>query len=210
MPTSLGRMLQREAAGVIQGDLTVRHGVDLVAAPANGSLGGEIAFELAYERELPHVYGYIRYRVRDRGTADDLASQTFLKALDRLSTFDPRRSEIGPWMLGIARNVVRDHLRAGRRWGWLPLGLLADRPSPDPTPEQCAIGDEERQRLLAALGGLSDRERDILGLKFAGGLRNQAIAGLIGLSDSHVAVIVYRAIGKLRARLGGGKEVRRA
>jgi RNA polymerase sigma-70 factor (ECF subfamily) len=195
---------------VFQGDLTVRQGVGLVAAPAPESLDGETAFERAYASEFPHVYGYIRYRVGGTGsTADDLTAQTFLQALDRLSTFDPRRAEIGQWMLGIARNVVRDHLRAGRRWGWLPLDWLWDRASPDPNPEERAIGGEERQRLLEALGELSDRDRDILGLKFAGGLTNRAIARLSGLGESHVGVIVYRAVGKLRARLEG-EEVRGA
>ncbi len=190
---------------MLQGGLAAREGVREVpdrAAPAHESLNNETAFERAYESEFPHVYGYIRYRVGNGDTADDLTSQTFLKALDRLSTFDPRKAEIGPWMLGIARNVVRDHLRARRRWGWLPLDWLWDRPAPGPTPEQAAIQNEQQQRLLGALRALSERERDVLGLKFAGDLTNRAIAQLTGLGESHVGVIVYRAVGKLRARLG--------
>jgi RNA polymerase sigma-70 factor (ECF subfamily) len=172
----------------------------------------EDAFERAYASELPRVYGYVRYRVGDRDTADDLTSQTFLRALDRLSTFDPGRAPLSAWILGIARNVVRDHLRARRRWGWLPLEWLGDsreRASSEPTPEQGAIRSEQGRQLLRALAGLSERQRDVLGLKFAGGLTNRAIARLTGLGESHVAVIVYRAVGKLRARLGAG-EVRRA
>jgi len=166
-------------------------------------LDAEAAFARAYESEFTHVYGYIRYRVGNGDEADDLTSQAFLKALDRLTTFDRDRAEIAVWILGIARNVVRDHLRARRRWRWLPLEWLRERASSDPTPEQGAIRSEQEQRVLGALGGLSDRERDVLGLKFAGGLTNRAIARLTGLGESHVGVIVYRAIGKLRARLGG-------
>lgn len=180
-----------------------------VAAPARESRDEVAAFEFAYESEFPPVYGYIRYRVGSRDITDDLTSHTFLKALDRLSTFDPRKAEIGPWILGIARNVVRDHLRARRRWGWLPLDWLGERPAPGPTPEQAAIQNEQQQRLLGALRALSERDRDVLGLKFAGGLTNRAIAQLTGLGESHVGVIVYRAVGKLRARLGE-EEARRA
>jgi RNA polymerase sigma-70 factor (ECF subfamily) len=198
-------------APMLQGDLHTRH-VTLARdldPPARESLDRETAFERAYESEFPRVYGYIRYRVGNRETADDLTSQVFLKALDRLSTFDPRRSEIGPWMLGIARNGVRDYLRSRRRWSWLPLDWMSERASRDPSPEQRAICSEERQRLLEALSGLSERERDVLGLKFAGGLTNRAIARLTGLGESHVGVIVYRAVGRLRARLTA-REVRRA
>jgi len=197
---------------VLQGGLTVSQGVRPVLdleASARESRDDETAFERAYESEFPRVYGYIRYRVGNGDTTDDLTSQTFLKALDRLSTFDPRKAEIGPWMIGIARNVVRDHLRARRRWSWWPLDWLGDRPAPGPTPEQVAIQDEEQQRLLGALRALSERDRDVLGLKFEGGLTNRAIAELTGLRESHVGVIVYRAVGKIRTRLDD-EEVRRA
>ena len=189
---------------MLQGGLAVSQGarpVPDVAASVHESRDDETTFERAYESEFPRVYGYIRYRVGNGDTADDLTSQTFLKALDRLSTFDPRKADIGPWVLGIARNVVRDHLRARRRWGWLPLDWLWDRPAPGPTPEQAAIQNEQQQRLLGALRALSERERDVLGLRLAGGLTNRAISELTGLGESHVGVIVYRAVGKLRARL---------
>ena len=164
--------------------------------------GRETSFVVIYEAEFPRVYGYVRYCVRNRDTADDLTSQAFLKALEKLETFDPRRSEIGPWILGIARNLVRDHLRSGRRWKWLALDWLAERPSAEPSPEEAAAGNEERRQLLAAIGALPDRDRDVLGLKFAAGLTNQDIARVTGLGESHVGVIVYRAIRKLRARMG--------
>lgn len=147
------------------------------------------------------MYGYIRYCVGNRDTADDLTAQAFLKALDRLSTFDPKKAPIGTWILSVARNVVRDHRRNQRRWTWLPLGNVWNRASPDPTPETGALDRERHQQLLGALTGLTGREREVLGLKFAAGLTNRAIARVMGLSESHVGVIVYRAVGKLRDRL---------
>jgi RNA polymerase sigma factor (sigma-70 family) len=65
---------------------------------------------------------------------------------------------------------------------------------------EAVIQDEWQHRLLVALRTLSERERDVLGLKFAGGLTNRAIAQLTGLREGHVGVIVYRAVGKLRAQ----------
>lgn len=166
-------------------------------------------FGQAYDSTFPRVYAYVRYRVGNPDTADDLTSQTFLRALDRLETFDPRRGEIGPWILGIARNVVRSHLRTRRRWGWLPFDWMPEPAAPEPDPEQGAIRSERHRRLLEAIRGLSDRERDVLGLKFGAGLTNRAVAGVTGLKESHVGVIVYRAVGQLRAQLDG-EEVHRA
>jgi RNA polymerase sigma-70 factor (ECF subfamily) len=170
---------------------------------------GKAAVEKACETEHSRIYGYIRSRVATRDTADDLTAQTFARALARHETFDPSRASLGAWILAIARNVVRDHLRKQRRWRWLPLERLGDRPAPDPTPESAVLLDEERRRLLVAMATLPERDRDILALKFAGGLANGEIAGATGLRPGHVAVIVYRALGRLRDRLGG-KEVPRA
>jgi RNA polymerase sigma-70 factor (ECF subfamily) len=178
------------------------------SAATGGIETARAAFEQAYDSTFPQVYAYVRYRIGDPDIADDLTSQTFLRALDRLETFDPCRGEIGQWALGIARNVVRSHLRARHRWGWLPFDWLQEPAAPEPDPEQRAIRSERGRRLLEAIRGLSDRERDVLGLKFGAGLTNRAIAGVTGLKESHVGVVVYRAVGRLRAQLDGG-EVRR-
>jgi RNA polymerase sigma factor (sigma-70 family) len=156
------------------------------------------ALAAAYEAEYPRVYGYVRYSVRDRATADDLTSQVFLKAVDRLSSYDPLRSPLRIWLMAIARNVVRDHMRATRRWRWLLLPWFAASRLDEATPEQQLLLGEERQRIIDAVRLLSLRERDVLGLKFAAGLTNRDIAQVTGLSDSHVGVVVYRAVGKLR------------
>jgi RNA polymerase sigma-70 factor (ECF subfamily) len=178
-------------------------GLAVPSAVAWGIEGARAAFEQAYDSTFPHVYGYVRWRIGNPDVADDLTSQSFLRALDRLETFDPRKAEIGQWILGIARNVVRDHLRARRRWGWLPLDWLGERATSEPDPEHAAIRNERDRHLLDAIRGLSDRERDVLGLKFGAGLTNRAIASVTGLRESHVGVIVYRALGRLRTRLEG-------
>ncbi|MCC7010650.1 MAG: sigma-70 family RNA polymerase sigma factor [Acidobacteria bacterium] len=169
----------------------------------------ERVFRDACDTLLPPVHLYVRYRV-GRGAADDLAAQVFLKALDRLDSFDSAKGDMQTWVFGIARNVVRDHLRAGRRWRWLPVEWLSHRASTGPDPERTAIDGEQHRHLAEALATLSDRERDVLGLKFGGSLTNRAIASLMGLSESHVAVVVYRALGKLRQRLEQRQGVRHA
>lgn len=158
-------------------------------------------FGKAYEEYFPKVYNYVRYRVSDSAAADDLTSHTFHKALDRLSSFDSSRAAFSTWLFAIARNAINDHLRAARRRKMLSLSWLRDRAGAGPDPEQALIGGEERERLLAAIASLPEKDRDILGLKYAAGKTNRAIAGLTGRSESNVGVIIHRAIGKLRRRM---------
>ena len=55
--------------------------------------------------------------------------------------------------------------------------------------------------MLTAIAGLSERERDVMGLKFGAQLTNRRIAALTGLSESNVGVIVYRAAGRIRQNI---------
>jgi RNA polymerase sigma factor (sigma-70 family) len=57
------------------------------------------------------------------------------------------------------------------------------------------------ETLLAHIAYLSEREQEIIGLKFGGGLTNRKISNLLGLTENHVAVVLYRAIRKLRRSL---------
>ena len=79
--------------------------------------------------------------------------------------------------------------------------MLRDWASAELQPEEVVIHDETRAELLASLARLSDRERDLIGLKFAAGLTNRRIAELTGLSQSNVGVILYRTVRRLRAEL---------
>ena len=177
--------------------------------PTNRSADLVAAFQRVCETQLSAVYAYVRYRVLNAEIAEELTAKTFLRALERLETFNPTKGELTPWVFGIARHLIKDHLRAHRRWRWLPIDLLPQRESREPNPELAAVAHEQQRHLAAALGRLPDRDRDLLGLKFAADLTNREIARIAGLRESHVGVLVYRAVGKLRRQLastGGHRE----
>ena len=159
------------------------------------------AFAAIYDHYFPRVYNYVRYRVRDATTADDLTAQAFERALVNIGRFRAERAPFAAWLFAIARNGINDHLRAQKRRRWLSLEVLRDRASAEPRPEEVVIHDETCAELLAAVVHLGDRERDLIALKFAAGLTNRRIAELTGLSQSNVGVILYRAVRRLRAEL---------
>lgn len=159
------------------------------------------AFAAIYDHYFPRVYNYVRYRVGDAATADDLTAQIFERVLVHIRGYRPERAPFAVWLFAIARNAVSDHLRAQRRQRWLSLEVLRDRASSDPEPEEVATHSETRAELLGAMARLRGRERDLIALKFATGLTNRRIAELTGLSESNVGVILYRAVRRLRAEL---------
>jgi len=159
------------------------------------------AFAALYDHYFPLVHKYVFYRVGDTQTADDLVSQIFERMLTDLNKYQPDRAPFGAWLFGVARHVVGDHFRSLKRRRWFSLDDLHDLPSADPAPEEIAAQNELGKQLSNSLAKLTDRERDLIGLKFAGGLTNRAIASLTRLSETNVGVILYRAVKHLRMEL---------
>ena len=160
-----------------------------------------VAFAALFDCFYGRVFNYARYRCDDDDTADDLAAQIFERVLTNIRQYTPEKGPFAPWLFALARNVINDHYRAARRFRWMTLDALRGATTPEPEPEAILLACEDERELLTALAGLEVRERDVLGLKFAARLTNREIARSLGLSESNVGVIVYRALGKLRVKL---------
>jgi RNA polymerase sigma-70 factor (ECF subfamily) len=154
-------------------------------------------FEQFYQTTLPRVYNFFRYRFGDDPLAEDLTSETFEKAWRQRGKYQRDLGAFSTWLFTIARNVAIDHFR--KRRNEIPLHEALNLPSSEIAPDDLAQQDAEYARLAHLLAQLSDRDRELVALKYGAGLTNRAIARLCGLSESNVAVILHRAIQTLRA-----------
>ena len=153
------------------------------------------AFAELYERTFPRVYAYVASLLRDTSAAEDVTAQAFERAYRKRRTYRPARGSIDAWLFGIARNAALDELRRRKR----RAVLEADpEDTASPTPEDHAELALRRETVRAALASLDGRERDLVALKFAGGLANAEIARVLGMSESNVGTRLHRTITKLR------------
>ncbi len=156
-------------------------------------------FEVWYEQEMPRLYRYIFYKIRDVAIAEDLTSLVCEQALGRLDQYDPGRGEMRAWMFGIARNAVRSHLRSLKRQpAQVPLDKLPEIHVQVRPVEQSYQVKEDFKQVLDRLSVLSDRDQDLIALRYGAGLTNQEIAWINGMTDNHVAVRLRRALRKLK------------
>jgi RNA polymerase sigma-70 factor, ECF subfamily len=186
-------MDRTSALGVIHS--ARRISVGLVRDPAPPR---EQAFAALYEAEFDRVYGFVHFRTGDETTAEDIAAEVFARAWSKLR--DPgNRNAAAAWLFTTARRLVIDHYR---RAPIQPLGLV-DEPTalPNRSPERAAVSNERLAVLRRCLTDLSDRERDVIGLRFVAQLRNREIAALVRTSEGNVAKILHRALRGLRDRL---------
>ncbi|MGH2949816.1 MAG: RNA polymerase sigma factor [Solirubrobacteraceae bacterium] len=154
-------------------------------------------FERLYAAEAQGLFAFLAYRTGDRALAEDLLADAFERALR--ARFNPRRGSAKTWLYAIALNVWRDHARRAAAEGRAleRTGTPADALH-DPRVE--SLG--EREELHRALATLAPEEREAIALRFGAELTVPEMAKLLGEPLTTVEGRVYRALRKLRERLG--------
>ncbi len=156
----------------------------------------ESEWDALFAESLPRVYNFFRYRVGDGPLAEDLTSTAFEKAWRARSRYRHDRAAFGTWLFTVARNVAVDHFRSARPT--VPLEEAEELPG-GPTPEDLAVGRSDEEHLGRLLARRTEREREILALKYGAECTNREIARMTGLSETNVGTILHRAVAALRA-----------
>lgn len=169
-------------------------------------LGDRRAFEELAGRYLRPVHAVAASYLSEQADIEDAAQETFLRVLERIHTFDPKRP-FAPWLYQIARNVARNRRKAlaRRRTEVLPG---ADLQGPEPDPAQ-TLGRAEIRRLVEeAMERLPEQRRTAFRLFDIEGYTAQEIARLMGVDAGTVRSHVHHARRTLRAELAPmlGKE----
>lgn len=158
------------------------------------------AFGELYDRLYDMVYRYVRAQVNSDALAEDLCEQTFLAALESLDRYRPRGAGIRAWLLRIARNDVLDHYRRVRRISFGPLEQAAGAIAPG-GPDEHVLGAEEASRLREGIGSLSEEQRQVVLLRFAGELSHAEVAEILGKTEGAVKALQHRAIVALETHM---------
>jgi len=156
------------------------------------------SFARLYEEHMAYVFRYISYRVGNQTVAEELTSTVFEKALEAFRKYDKEKASPRTWLIAIARNTVIDHFRKASTRNTVPLQEAIAVESGDPSPQEATERKEELQRLRFCYETLAQREQEIVSLKFGAEFTNRYIATALGLSETNVGQILYRAVCKLR------------
>jgi RNA polymerase sigma-70 factor, ECF subfamily len=161
--------------------------------------GNSQAFDELYIRHLKGVFAFVFYRVMDRMTAEDLTSQTFLKALEHIGSYDERKGAFSTWLYRIARNTVHDHFRTLKPHTDIDdvWDLAADE-----NPFLDAAGAIEATRVRDALNALPKDKRELMIMRLWDGLSYKEIAELTGKSEAACKMTFSRTVSDLRQSMG--------
>lgn len=157
----------------------------------------ELDWDLVYKDQLPRVFNYFRFRLGREADVEELTSRTFEKAWRARSRYRRDLAGFSTWLLSIARNVATDHLRSRRHLLPIEAALHVDSGE---SPYERAAQESDLAKLANLTAQLSERERELIALKYGAAVGNRAIADITGLGESNVAVILHRAVQTLRSR----------
>ncbi len=167
------------------------------AQPASG-LDTRTAIAALYETHFERVSRYIAVRIGHITEAEDLASEVFVRALRSADSYKATGAPMEAWVFRIAHNMVVDHLRQkGRRPAAVPIDEAFDLGSEE-NPSASLEKEQDIAELKRALGGLSDAQRQVLGLRFGGELSSEAVALIMGKKPGAIREMQSAAVKKLR------------
>lgn len=152
-----------------------------------------------YEEYYDKIAHYAYVRIGTRPEAEDIAGEVFLKALESLKSYKERGIPMQAWLFRIAHNLVVDHWRKTTKHKKVPIDTV--QVEADVNPVTVAEKNIELERVTKAMEQLTREQREVIGLRFFGGLTSRETGDILNKSDGAVREMQRAAIAKLRGLL---------
>ena len=163
--------------------------------------GDPEAFGALYGQYRGQIHGYILRRVTHGELAEDLCSETFLRAFRRISSFAWQGRDFGAWLTTIAHNLIIDYYKSSYRKFEIPTDDL-------PEDLHCAEGADaavlvrlDIRELADAMARLTPAQRTCVALRLLDGYSVEQTASAIGRSARAVIALQHRALRALAREL---------
>lgn len=161
------------------------------------------SFGKLYDYYFPKVYAFVAAKINDRTDAEDIVGDIFIKVLENLHQFEWRGFPFGAWVFRIARNALNDYYtqHGKKKTSDIEEAYDISEPEEKTSPHKKAFQEELSEKVKTILKDLPEREVNVLQLKFFSELSNREIMHVTGLSESNVAIILYRTLRKIKPDL---------
>ena len=183
---------------------------DLVTRVCQGDAD---AFRLIFERYSRPVISFIYDMVNDRGLAEELTQETFVRAYRAIHTMRAE-TKLSTWLFGIARNVARESLRSRARAGSevdLADKSVMNLSDKKPAPVEGVLSKELNDLIRRSLAALDEDKRLVFTLKVLHQCSYEEIATITGFSMAKLKTDLHRARAEMRRKIspyaGVGYEV---
>jgi RNA polymerase sigma-70 factor (ECF subfamily) len=166
-----------------------------------GAQHGEAdALASLYDSHAGQVYGYLYKRLDQPADAEDVTAEVFVRAMRALPSFEQTGAPFGAWLIHIAHNLAVNHQKKQSRRQEVAL-LNGDAPSAA-DPAELALQQITFEEVSAAMGQLTDLQRQVIEFRFLRQLTIAETADRMGRTEGAVKFLQHSAVRALRSRLG--------
>jgi len=169
----------------------------LIALVELARTGDKDAFGLLFDHYHPSVYRFVYYRTRSQTLAEDLASETFFRALRSMNNFRWQGKDFGAWLMTIARNLTTDHFKAGRTRLEQTTEDMGLHDATAEGPETAVMASLTNEALLISLQQLPKEQQECLIMRFLQGMSIAETAQVLGRSEGAVKQLQLRGVRNL-------------
>jgi RNA polymerase sigma-70 factor (ECF subfamily) len=173
---------------------------------ARAHMMDEAALTELHEQFFPVVYRFVRFRLDDEQLVEDITSEVFLRLLDALRQKHKNVRDLRSWLLGVASNMVYDHLRQKYRHPTDELENHEDLPD-GLHPEAIVERNVSDQMIRDYVKELTEDQQKVLSLRFSQGMSVGETARIVNKSVNAVKVLQFRALSTLRRLIEGRRDV---
>jgi RNA polymerase sigma-70 factor (ECF subfamily) len=178
--------------------------VDVWALVRQAQDGDAEAFGRLYDHYVTVVHRYVLHRVGDRALAEDFTSETFVRALRRIDSLSFQGRDVGAWLVTIARNIIRDHVKSSRFRLEVTTADLRDADRVTEGPEDAVVQQLTNEQVLACIRRLGGEQQECISLRFLQGLSVSETAAVMGKKEGAIKALQHRAVRRLAALLPEG------
>ena len=195
---------ERPAAAAPVEEEATEEQTDVWALVRAAQEGDAEAFGRLYDHYVSMVHRYVYYRVGDRATAEDVTSETFVRALRRIDSLSFQGRDVGAWLVTIARNIIFDHVKSSRYRLEVTTADMRDADRVTDGPEDAVVQRLTNAELVGCLRRLGPEQQECLALRFLHGLSVAETGAIMGKKDGAIKALQHRAVRRLAALLPEG------
>jgi RNA polymerase sigma-70 factor (ECF subfamily) len=165
------------------------------------------AIQFAVETYAPKLYRYAVYQLGEHMAAEDVASETVTRMLEKIDGYRSTGAPFQAWLFSIARNLIRDSYRHRKNTETISLDASMDSSEIQSlgATDGRIDGMADREALVQMMGNLTEEQRQILTLRIIEGWQPHEIADLLGKSIDSVKSLQYRALQSMKRQMVEGE-----
>ena len=168
--------------------------------------GDSASFAGLYEHFYDKIFRYVLFKSGSVAEAEDITEEVFLRMLESVRSFKWKGYPFSSWLFRIAHNLVVDHFRRNGRQKTSPLESVSGTIGATTHDVDSYLDTElSMVQVSEAMAELTDLQREVLSLRFSGGLSVRETAEAVGKNENAVKALQHAGVKKLRMLLKSGQ-----